>query len=110
MDRSEFSRQLPLALITKIQRRNSLRSRFALFLAQPLESRVLADLIPDRVDLQQCWGNHVSKGYLQQPLENGNRVISIAQQSVDLCRGILLDGALEWIFGSRLHGHGFLSF
>jgi hypothetical protein len=57
----------------------SLRSQSALFLAHLLESRVLADRIPDRVDLQQCRSNRSARGYLQQPRENGNRVIGITQ-------------------------------
>src|SRR5437870_966825 len=43
-----------VALITEIHRRNSLPSRSALFLAQLLESRIVADRIPHRIDLKQC--------------------------------------------------------
>ena len=48
--------------------------------------------------------------YLQQPLENGNRVIGIPQESVNIRHCILFVGALDWIFGSGMQGHSFLSF
>ena len=37
-------------------------------------------------------------------------MIGIPQESVDGRHVLLFPGALEWIFGSRIHGHSFLSF
>src|SRR5437016_13730174 len=37
-------------------------------------------------------------------------MIGIPQPSVDIRHALLFDGALEWIFGTGLHGHSFLSF
>src|SRR5439155_3759473 len=48
--------------------------------------------------------------YMQQTLENGNRVIGIPQQGVDARHSVLFFRAPEWIFGSGMYGHSFLSF
>ena len=55
-----------------------LDSRF-LFRGQFLKARIVADLVPDRIEPQQRRSNCTAIGYLQQPLENGNRVIGIPQ-------------------------------
>ncbi len=50
-----------------------------LLLAQLLKARIIADLIPDRIKPQQRRSNRMGIRYLQQPLENGNRVVGISQ-------------------------------
>src|SRR5439155_11864627 len=51
-------------------------SRF-LFCGQFLKARIVADLIPDRIESQHRRSNRKVIRYLQQPPENGNRVIGI---------------------------------
>src|SRR5690349_4990339 len=47
-----------------------------LFCGQFLKARIVADLIPPRIESQQRRSNrNYDIRYLQQPLENGNRVI-----------------------------------
>jgi hypothetical protein len=53
-------------------------SRF-LFRRQLLKARIVADRIPHRIEPQQRRSNRKAIRYLQQPLENGNRVIGIPQ-------------------------------
>src|SRR6266567_3895231 len=43
--------------------------------AKLLKTRIVADLIPHRIEPQQRGRNRIGIGYLQQPLENRNRVI-----------------------------------
>src|SRR6266496_451794 len=90
--------------------RRSSSDSWLLFCGQFLKTTIVPDLIPDRIESQQRRSNRKGILYLQQPLENGNGVVGIPQQSVDLCRALLFDGALEWILGSGMHGHSFLSF
>src|SRR5206468_12555725 len=59
------------------------RGSVRFFLAEFLKPRFVADLIPDRIESQQSRSNRTPVWYLEQPLENGNRVIGIPQQRVD---------------------------
>src|SRR6059058_3650123 len=87
------------------------RGSVRFFLAQFLKARIVADLIPDRIESQQRPSNGGKAiRYLQQPLENGNRVIGIPQQRVAARHVFLYLGTLEWVFGSGTHGHSFLFF
>ncbi|PYK32493.1 MAG: hypothetical protein DME54_15850 [Verrucomicrobia bacterium] len=55
-------------------------SRF-LFRGQFLKARIVADLVPDRIESQhrRSKKQRTATRYLQQPFENGNRVIDIPQ-------------------------------
>src|SRR6266576_102558 len=97
------------ALITKFREELPWFSWF-LFRGQFLKARIVADLIPHRIESQQRRSNRTGIRYLQQPLENRNRVIGIPQESVDIRHVLLFDGALCCIFGSGIHGDSFLSF
>ena len=59
---------------------------------QFLKARIAADRIPYRFDLQHCRRNRTSILYLQQPLENGNRVVGSAQRSVNFRHAFLFNG------------------
>src|SRR5207253_2946459 len=89
--------------------RRSSSDSWLLFCRQFLKTRIVPDLIPDRIESQQRRSNRKGIRYPQQPLEDGNRVIGIPQQSVDLRHALLFGGALEWIFGSGMHGHSVLA-
>src|SRR5206468_13012242 len=72
-----------------------------LFLAEFLKARIVAHLIPHLIESQRRRSkkHRTPVWYLEQPLENGNRVVGIAQQRVDARHILLFGGALEWIFG-----------
>src|SRR6266496_3579074 len=48
-----------------------------LFLAEFLEARIIPERIEHRIEPEQRGSNRTAIRYLQQPLENGNRVIGI---------------------------------
>jgi hypothetical protein len=63
---------------------STIRQRLRLFLSgQFLKTRIAADLVPHRIESQQRRSNrtqsHILTGDLQQPVENGNRVIGVPQ-------------------------------
>src|SRR6266550_8121313 len=97
------------AFVTEF-REEILWSSWFLFRGQFLKARIVPELIPDRIEPQQRRSNRIAVRYLQQPLENGNRVVGIPQLSVDARHVLLFPGALPWVFGSGIHGHSFLSF
>src|ERR1700732_2626190 len=106
MNQPGFSRQLPPELVAEVQRRKSLLSRFALLRAQLLESRVLADRIPDRVEAELCWSN-IGRGRLKQTRQIAKRRIGLAKLRVNL----RYEHLLRW-FGQRVirsEGHRALS-
>src|SRR5437588_10736984 len=60
-------------------RRRSSSDSWLLFCGQFLKTRIVSDLIPYRIESQERRSNRTAIRYLQQPLENGNRVIGIPQ-------------------------------
>src|SRR5260370_36547693 len=59
--------------------RRSSSDSWLLFCGQFLKTRIVPDLIPDRIESQQRRSNRKGIRYPQQPLENGNGMISIPQ-------------------------------
>ena len=57
------------------------RGSVRFFLAEFLKARIVADLVPDRIESQhrRSKKQRTATRYLQQPFENGNRVIDIPQ-------------------------------
>src|SRR5437868_11525481 len=66
--------------------KTNLTSRF-LFRGQFFKPRIVSDRIPDRVYPQKSPSNLSAGGYLQQPLQHGNRMLGVAQKSVDVGHG-----------------------
>src|SRR5881398_2763671 len=97
--RQSRKRPRPCKHCAALVRRRSSSDSWLLFCGQLLKTRIVPDLIPDRIESQQRRSNRKGIRYPQQSLEDGNRVIGIPQQSVDLRHALLFGGALEWIFG-----------
>src|SRR5438477_4751810 len=74
---------LALRDITRFLVSRILRDSVRFFLAEFLKARIVADLIPDRVESQQRRSNGTPIRYLQQPLEDGYRVMGIPQACGD---------------------------
>src|SRR5262245_44968402 len=69
-----------------------------LFLAEFLESRIVANFVPHRIESQQSRSSCKAIWHLQQPLEDRNRVFGIPQLTVDLGHSPLKEDASPWIF------------
>src|SRR5439155_12670372 len=75
---------------------------------QLLEARIIPERIEHWIESEQRRSNRNAIRYLQQTLENGNRVIGIPQKGVDARHYVLFFRAPEWIFGSGIYGHSCL--
>src|SRR5437899_11456391 len=77
--KTSHARPQPCKRCAPSSRRRSSSDSWLLFCSQFLKTRIVPDLIPDRIESQQRRSNRKAIWYPQQPLEDGNGVIGIAQ-------------------------------